>query len=514
MSKQINSKEPFAMVIFGGAGDLAQRKLFPALYTLHRSGFLPDNFSVLGVGRSPRETEDYRQFLRNAITQFARTEVDNEEEWSSFAERFDYLSIDVTDAGTYDELERAVAEQEKQFSLPGNRLFYLAVAPKLFGVVAENLKAGGLTENNGWKRLVIEKPFGRDYLSAEALQEQINRSFPEEEVYRIDHYLGKEMVQNIEVLRFANSLFENLWNNRYISNVQITAAEIVGVENRASYYDSAGALRDMVQNHILQLLMMVAMEPPSHLNPEAIHDEKVKVLRSLRRYEEHDVSQYMVRGQYTGGFIDDKEVPPYLNEENVPEGSTNETFVAGKLYIDNFRWSGVPFYIRTGKRMAEKSTEVVIQFRDVPKHLYFNKDNNLGSNLLVIKINPEEGLALQMNAKKPGVANQVVPIMMDFCNNCGVDTPEAYESLIRDALEGDRTFFTNWEEVSLAWRFIDPIRQAWDQEGEETLAPYESGSYGPKEADALLDQDGFQWVSPYHPETEKKPVVRGQEISD
>ncbi|SFS66940.1 glucose-6-phosphate dehydrogenase [Marininema halotolerans] len=510
---QSSSIEPFAMVIFGGAGDLAQRKLFPALYTLHRSGFLPENFSVLGVGRSPRETKEYRQFLRKAVMQYARIKVEDENDWSAFAERFDYLPVDVNDASSYKELAITVANQEKQFSLPGNRLFYLAVAPELFGTVAENLKAGGLTEKeNGWKRLVIEKPFGRDYQSAKSLQAQINGSFPEDEVYRIDHYLGKEMVQNIEMLRFANSLFENLWNNRYISNVQITAAETVGVENRASYYDHAGALRDMVQNHILQLLMMVAMEPPSRLKPEAIHDEKVKVLRSLRRYDEEDVDRYIIRGQYTGGLMDGKEVPSYVAEENVPADSVNETFVAGKLYIDNFRWSGVPFYIRTGKRMDEKSTEVVIQFRDVPKNLYFNKDNDLGPNLLVIKINPEEGLALQINAKKPGVANQVVPIVMDFCNNCGVDTPEAYESLIRDALEGDRTFFTHWEEVSLAWKFIDPIRRAWDKDGGENLATYEAGSQGPKESDALLNRDGFQWYSPYHPMD--KSVIHGQEINE
>ncbi|MFC4076900.1 glucose-6-phosphate dehydrogenase [Salinithrix halophila] len=500
------------MVIFGGAGDLARRKLFPALYSLHRNQLIDQRFSVLGVGRSERSADEYREIVRDSINRYARVDVEDEEEWSSFVEKFDFVSLDVKTPAGYQRLREAVEERERRYTIPGNRLFYLAVAPELFGPVAARLKEGGLTESDGWKRLLIEKPFGRDYPSAEDLQAQIAGSFKEEEIYRIDHYLGKEMVQNIEVIRFANTLFENMWNNRYISNVQITASETVGVEDRASYYDRAGALRDMVQNHILQILMMVAMEPPSRLKPEAIHDEKVKVLRSLRRWRGDDVKRYMVRGQYTGGYLQEKEVPAYRDEENVPADSDNETFVAGKLYIDNFRWSGVPFYIRTGKRMEEKATEVVIQFKDVPKNLYFNKTNDLGPNLLVIKINPEEGLSLQINAKKPGTDNEVVPIVMDFCNNCQEESPEAYESLIHDALEGDRTFFTRWDEVSLAWKFVDPIRQAWDQEGADTLTFYEAGSNGPKEADALLIQDGFRWHSPYNPRTGS--VVHGSPIGD
>ncbi|OYD08896.1 glucose-6-phosphate dehydrogenase [Paludifilum halophilum] len=509
-SARPSEKHPFVMVIFGGAGDLARRKLFPALYSLYRSGLLDRRFAVVGVGRSEREDEQYRQIVRESVDSHSRMDVENEEDWSSFAERFHYVSLDVGTAQGYGKLRERVERCERERGIPGNRLFYLAIGPELFGRVSSLLNEEHLTRTEGWKRLVIEKPFGHDYESARELNDQIRQSFQEEEIYRIDHYLGKEMVQNIEVIRFANTLFEALWNNRYISNVQITASETVGVEDRASYYDRAGALRDMVQNHILQMLMMVAMEPPSRLNPEAIRDEKVKVLRSLRRWKSDDeVSQNIVRGQYLAGRVDGEEVPPYREEEGVPAGSVNETYVAGRLFVDNFRWSGVPFYIRTGKRMRQKSTEVVIQFKDVPQNLYFNKNNDLGPNLLVITVSPEEGLSLQFNAKKPGGDNEVIPIAMDFCNNCAEDTPEAYESLLHDALEGDLTFFTHWDEVSLAWKFVDPIREAWDRDP-ESLTFYESGSWGPAEADQILKEEGHRWHRAYRHGT--KSIVQGSRI--
>lgn len=496
MSNQSHSHlAPFVMVLFGGAGDLARRKLLPALYGLYRSGLIHQDFQVIGLGRSERGPEEYREVVRQAVNQYFRVPVDDEDGLQSFCNKFEYMSLDVRDSAGYQQLKEQVEMREQESDIPENRLFYLAISPQLFGEVSTHLRENGLTQGSGWRRLVIEKPFGDDYPSAEKLNNQIQESFAEEDIYRIDHYLGKEMIQNIQVIRFANTLFEHIWNNQYISNVQITASETVGVEDRVAYYDHAGALRDMVQNHILQMVMLVAMEPPSHLKPEAIHEEKVKVLRSLRRWSGTAVDENMVRGQYTGGIQNGKEVPGYREEEGVPTDSLNETFVAGRLYIDNFRWSGVPFYIRSGKRMDRKTTEVVIQFKSVPDNLYFHKDNNLGPNLLVIKINPQEGLSLQINAKKPGTETEVVPIAMDFCHDCGTETPEAYESLLRDALEGDRTYFTHWEEVALAWKFVDPIREAWDRSEASSLCFYEAGSTGPKEADGLLQQDGTQWHS-------------------
>jgi glucose-6-phosphate 1-dehydrogenase len=484
--------KPFTMVLFGATGDLAKRKLFPALFSLFKNKALPDHFRLIGVGRSKRNHEAFRQSVRDSIDSFGRLKVTDENEWNQFIQHFYYTATDVNQAEGYQEIKALVESYEKQYQVPQNRLFYLAIAPDLFATVSTNLRVSGLTETSGWKRLIIEKPIGHDYESAKKLNEQIKQTFTEEEIYRIDHYLGKEMVQNIEVMRFANSLFEPLWNNRYIESVQITASETVGVEDRASYYDHAGALRDMVQNHILQMLMMVCMEPPSRLKTEAIHDEKIKVLRSLRRYAEEEVGKYIVRGQYQAGEINGKAVPAYRDEKNVNPDSMTETFVAGKLFVDNLRWAGVPFYIRTGKRMPEKMTQIVIEFKEMPKNLYFNKDNNLGPNLLVISIQPQEGVNMVLNAKKPGSDNQVMPISMEFCNNCEQGSPEAYESLIYDAIIGDQTFFTHWEEVSLAWKFIDPIRRSWDQ-NLHPLTFYRSGSWGPKEAHDLLAEDGHVW---------------------
>jgi glucose-6-phosphate 1-dehydrogenase len=492
LSTQQEYMQPFVFVIFGATGDLAKRKLFPALHNLYREGHLTHDFAVIGVGRTEMETAEFRASVKKSIAEFSRIPLCEDKEWEHFVERFDYVSFDVTTPAAYSSLLSMVEEKEQKYGLMGNRMFYLAIAPQLFGAVATNLKEGGLTNTQGWKRLIIEKPFGRDYTSAQALNEEIKQSFAEEEIYRIDHYLGKEMVQNIQVIRFANSMFEPLWNNRHIANIQITAGETVGVEERASYYDKAGALLDMVQNHLLQLVMMVCMEPPSRLKTEAIRDEKVKVMRALRRYNEAEVDQYIVRGQYSAGELNGKSLVGYRDEPNINPASTTETFVAAKLFIDNFRWAGVPIYVRTGKRMAEKVTEIVIQFKELPKRLYFNKNNDLNPNLLVFRIQPREGITLVLNAKKQGADSQVIPIGIEYCNDCQESSPEAYESLLHDAMLGDSTFFTRWDEVALAWKFIDPIRRAWDKDG-QSLTEYASGSWGPVEAEQLLKQDGTHW---------------------
>jgi glucose-6-phosphate 1-dehydrogenase len=492
MSTRSRTPEAFSIVIFGATGDLAKRKLFPALFGLYKTGLLPEHFRVVGTGRTPRSTDEFRESVRASVSEFGRLKAESNAEWQDFAGRFYYAASDVNDPKGYGEIKSIIESFEKEYNLPGNRLFYLAISPDLFGAVSRHLRDSGLTETAGWKRLIIEKPIGHDYASAKALNGQIKQTFTEEETYRIDHYLGKQMVQNIDVIRFANSMFEPLWNHHYIECVQITASEIVGVEERAGFYDRTGALRDMVQNHMLQMLMMVAMEPPSRLKTEAIHDEKIKVLRSLRRYTEEEAGEHVIRAQYLAGTIGGRQVPGYREEKNVRFDSNTETFVAAKLYVDNLRWAGVPFYVRTGKRMAEKATEIVIQFRNVPKNLYFNKHNNLNPNLLVISIQPNEGIQMVLNARQPGDDSRIVPVAMEFSGNFGKSVPEAYESLIHDAIIGDQTFFTHWEEVSLAWKFIDPIRRAWDAD-KHPLFHYVSGTWGPQEAHDLLAREGHAW---------------------
>lgn len=511
MRTQPTQSSPTTFILFGATGDLAKRKLFPALFRLFQRGSLGEQFSVIGVARKSFPTEEFRKHVHQSLEEFGHLSNSDAKLWETFAAHLDYVGLDITQKENYTSLNSLVSQVETKFNIPGNRIFYLAIAPNLFGPVALNLKSADLLETQGFKRLVIEKPFGHDYASAEALNNEIRKVFSEEEIYRIDHYLGKEMVQNIEVIRFANSIFEPLWNNKHIANVQITSSETVGVEERSGYYEKAGALRDMVQNHMLQMVMMTAMEPPSRLVTEAIRDEKVKVLRSLRRYSGEEVDKHVIRGQYTSGTINDKSLPAYVEEKGVNPKSTTETFIAAKLYIDNFRWAGVPFYIRTGKRMPVKSTEIIIQFKDLPKNLYFNKRGELGSNLLGIRIHPKEGIYLQLNAKKPGTEGDVTPITMDFCQNCevGINLPEAYERLLLDCLEGDSTFFTRWDEVALAWKFVDPIAESWAK-GNTELYPYVAGSWGPESARQLLQLDFADWWPVYGNENEIKPKAQAQ----
>ncbi|AZK46210.1 glucose-6-phosphate dehydrogenase [Paenibacillus lentus] len=481
--------------IFGATGDLARRKLFPAIYSLYREGKLGEDFAVIGVARRPRSLEEFRDDVYRSIQEFCRYSVDDQSEWSRFAEHFSYKSLDINNIDGYRELLQQTEEVETRFGIPGNRLFYLALAPELFGSVSFNLRKGGMLDSSGWHRLVIEKPFGYDLISAQKLNEELNQVFKEEEIYRIDHYLGKEMVQNIEVIRFANAFFEPLWNNKHISNIQITLSETVGVEERGGYYDNAGALRDMGQNHMLQLLTMIAMEPPSRLLPEDIRDEKVKVLRSLRPYTSpQEVKENVVRGQYSEGESGGKALPGYRQEEKVDPNSDTETYFAAKVYVDNFRWAGVPFYIRTGKRLPVKTTEVVVEFKQMPTNVYLGQKHKLEPNLLVIRVNPMEGIYIKINAKKPGTESQISPLAMEFCQSCqvGINSPEAYERLIHDAANGDSTYFTRWDEVATAWAFVDRIASAWAQESGD-ISTYPAGSWGPEEADKLLAKDGFHW---------------------
>ncbi|WP_053218422.1 glucose-6-phosphate dehydrogenase [Virgibacillus senegalensis] len=481
------------LVIFGATGDLANRKLFPSIYRLYKNGKLSEDFAVVGVARRPHTNESFRENVEQSVK---ASRPANEEINDGFFSHFYYQPFDVTDLASYQELKGLLERLDKKHRTEENRIFYLAMAPNFFGTIAENLKSEGLTDTKGWSRLVIEKPFGHDYPSAKQLNEQIRQAFDEEQIYRIDHYLGKEMVQNIEVIRFANAIFEPLWNNQYIDNIQITSSETLGVGERGRYYDKSGALRDMVQNHMLQMLALLAMEPPIKLNPEEIRSEKIKVLRALRTMTPETVDDYFVRGQYGAGMSNGEQVEGYRDETAIDSESNTETFVAGKLLIDNFRWAGVPFYIRTGKRMAAKATEIVVQFKELPMNLYFNKGKDIQPNLLVIHIHPDEGVTLHLNAEKRGVGTTSTPVKLNYYSHNGdkINTPEAYEVLLYDCMLGDSTNFTHWDEVALSWKFVDIISQAWNAK-KANFPNYESGSMGPKEANELLHKDGFHWWS-------------------
>jgi glucose-6-phosphate 1-dehydrogenase len=481
--------------IFGATGDLAKRKLFPAIYNLYLDGKLDEHFAVVGLARRARLDDEFRSDVKQSIQQFARRKMVDEQKWMQFANHFYYMSLDIHNLSGFETLHELTNQLELTYLTQGNRMFYLALAPELFGEVSYHLKKSKMLETKGWHRLVIEKPFGYDLESAEHLNKQLREVFAEKDIFRIDHYLGKEMVQNIEFVRFANTILEPLWNHKYIANIQFTVSETVGVEDRGASYDQSGALRDMGQNHLMQMLMMMAIEPPVHLNAAGIRNEKMKVLHALRLHQSHqDVHENVVRAQYAEGHVHGKTLPSYVSEPSVASHSKTETFFASRIFIDNDRWKGVPFYLRTGKRMAAKTTEIVVEFKNIPNTIYLAQKHQLSPNLLVIRINPMEGIYLKMNAKQPGSDGVITPIAMDFCQSCqiGYNTPEAYERLIFDALRGDSTYFTGWDEVSLAWTYVDRILKVWS-ENTSDLTQYSVGTWGPVESMELLAKDGFHW---------------------
>jgi glucose-6-phosphate 1-dehydrogenase len=484
---------PTSLVIFGASGDLAARKLLPAVYNLSVAGLLPERLRVIGVARR-EDLDAFRAGARKAIEEHSRTEL-TAEGWQTVEPRLEAVGGDFSAPELYRKLADRLAAGDSELG-PTQRVFYLAVAPTFFGPIATALAAAGLGAGaDPPTRLMVEKPFGRDLASAEELNSQISSAFGEDQVFRIDHYLGKETVQNVQVLRFANGILEPIWNRRYVEHVQITVAESLGIGHRAGYYDSAGAIRDVIQNHCLQLLALTAMEPPVRFEPDTIRDEKVKLLRSLRRYDPAEVPDYVVRGQYQGGWIAGDEVPAYRDEEGVADDSRTDTYVAMRVEIDNWRWAGTPFYVRTGKRLPRQVTEIAVRFRPVP-HLAFAATDLMGEvdpNELVLSVQPEEGAALRIVAKVPGQTMNVRPVEMEF--NYGESflaaSPEAYERLLLDALRGDATLFTRADEVEAEWRVIQPILDAWETgPGPE---PYEAGSQGPPGADELLAVRGRTW---------------------
>ena len=487
--------EPCTLVIFGATGDLTHRKLVPALYNLAADGALPPAMSVVGFARRDKSDEIFRGELEEAARKHSRQSV-HEELWGSFASSISYHRGGFDDLAGYKSLAERLAGLDAARGTRGNRLFYLAAAPDQFEVILENLRKSGLNKgaNGGWARVIVEKPFGTDLPSARHLNDLVEGTFPEADTYRIDHFLGKETAQNIMVLRFANALFEAMWNARYIDHIQITASEPLGVEGRAGYYDSSGALRDMVQNHLLQLLCLTAMEPPTGLDADAIRDEKVKVLRSLRPLEGEEVFKNVIRGQYGAGAIDGKRVAAYRDEANVNPESTTETFVALQVNVDNWRWAGVPFFVRVGKRLPKGGTEIAVHFKSVPPVLFKATGEAVDDNVLVIRIQPDEGVSLKMSAKMPGASLRIEPVKMDFHygTSFGKATPEAYERLLLDAMSGDPTLFARRDEVEEAWKFVDSIREAWKSTPED-LAFYSAGSWGPAEADELTKRHGTTW---------------------
>ncbi|MEA3212550.1 MAG: glucose-6-phosphate 1-dehydrogenase [Chthoniobacter sp.] len=489
--------QPCNVVIFGASGDLTFRKLIPALYNLAADGDLPAATHIIGFARREKTDESWRTELKESTAKSSRSGL-NEGIWSSVAPRIFYHQSEFGDLEGYRTLARKLDELDAQSGTQGNRLFYLSVSPTEYEGILTQLAAAGLNQSptGGWTRVIVEKPFGTDLRSAHELNEVVGRVFHEKDTFRIDHYLGKETAQNILVLRFANGIFEPLWNHRYIDHVQITASETLGVEKRGPYYESSGALRDMVQNHLLQLLCLTAMEPPTDLGADSIRDEKVKVVRSLRQMTPEDVTKNVVRGQYGAGAISGKEVIGYREEDRVSPTSQTETYVALKVNVDNWRWADVPFYIRVGKRLPKGGTEIAIQFKHAPSVLFNKPGEPLGPNVLVIRIQPDEGISLRMQCKMPGNAIRIEPVKMDFHygTSFGKASPEAYERLLLDAMSGDATLFARRDEVEGAWRFIDAIEDAWHKtEPPPPLCTYPSGSWGPKEADELLEREGRAW---------------------
>jgi len=486
---------PTTLVIFGATGDLARRKLLPALYNLAHEGALPERFHLVGVSRKEKEDEDYRSECEQAIRRFSRRKPD-EDVLGTLLDNVRYVPGTFDDESVYGELATVLDDCEKEAGEPLNRAFYLSTAPSFFPVIVERLGSSKLAHHDGGEvRLIIEKPFGTTLEEARQLNREVLRIFDETQVYRIDHYLGKETVQNMLAFRFANGMFEPLWNRNYIDSVQITAAEDLGIGSRADYYDSSGALRDLIQNHMLQLLCHVAMEPPVSFTAEEVRNEKVKVLQAIPQPTGDEISRMSLRAQYLSGHAGGDDVPGYLEEEGVPEDSVTETYAALRLEVDNWRWAGVPFYLRTGKRLARKVTEIAVTLKPVP-HLAFSQDGSLGvqPNQLVLTLQPNEGVSLRLGAKIPGTRMSIRPVNMEFLYGTAFlsQSPEAYERLITDAMRGDATLFTRNDEVEAQWRICDPIVKAWELRPGPPVARYEAGSQGPREADGLL-REGDRW---------------------
>ncbi len=487
------------LVIFGASGDLTYRKLIPSLYDLYNQDMLAEKFIILGVSRTDYSSEKFRERIEKGIKSFANFKDAEKSKLDSFLKKVFYKSIDTKNDDDYLQLKTEIDSLHKKFDIPENCIYYLSTPPSLYSIIPLAIGKAGINKNNsGWKRLVVEKPFGYDLESAKKLNKDLMKVFHENQVYRIDHYLGKETVQNIFVTRFANGIFEPLWNRNYIHHVEITGVEDIGVENRGGYYDSSGALRDMLQNHLLELTGIIAMEPPSSFDSDSIRNEIVKVFQSLRPLKEENVIEDVIRGQYLASKIKGENVPGYREEKGVDRNSKTETYVALRLFIDNWRWGGVPFYIRTGKRMPTRVTEVVIHFKPTPHYLFTRNNMADGCNNLVIRIQPDEGILLKFGMKVPGTGFNVQNVNMDFHYSQLQNSylPSAYERLLHDCMMGDSTLYQRGDAVEAAWKFVNPILQAWKNDPDIPIYGYPAGTWGPEHADDLIEGKGLAWRYP------------------
>lgn len=501
MNRQRKTADPCVMVIFGATGDLTSRKLFPALYNLAVDGQLPQNFVCVAFARREKSDQEFRKEMYDAVSEFSRTKPIDERLWADFIEKVFYHRSDFHEDLGYETLKTRLEEFDKKFGTKGNRLYYLSTQPSFFALVTEKLSEHHLLYKHSyslddkWSRVIVEKPFGHDLASAEQLQKDMTKELDENQIYRIDHYLGKETVQNLLHFRFSNPFFEANWNNRHVSQIQMTLGEEIGVGTRGKFWEEAGMLRDIVQNHMMQLLSLIAMEPPTSLKANAVRNEKVKVVESIRPFPINAIDQYVVRGQYGEGIINGEHVKAYRQEANVNPESDVETYVAMQLYIDNWRWSGVPFYLRAGKRLPRRSTEITVIFKEAPGFLFESHGCKIEQNVLVIRIQPDEGFSLKMNCKTPG-SSVLQPVKMDFQYGAffGATPPEAYERLLCDCMIGDNTLFARSDEVMASWRLLTPVLEKWHNEAPLIFPNYSSGTWGPKEADQLLARNGHKWV--------------------
>ena len=512
-----HSIEPTILVIFGSMGDLTWRKLAPAIYNLLLDGQLPEYFAVIGLDLKPRSPEEFRQRLKDGAHGFCQCGGVDEKIWGRFAAKLSYISGDFADPFTYATLSEQIKAYEKDWGSPANSVFYLATPPIIMETIVKGLGTAGLADDKQRDRIVVEKPFGHDLASAIALNAVLTSVFDEKQIYRIDHYLGKETVQNILAFRFANVMFEPLWNRRYIDHVQITVSEQVGVGHRGAYYENAGALRDMLQNHLIQIMTLIAMEPMVSFDADEIRNKKVDVLKAIRPISREQVHQVAVRGQYGAGLMDGERVPAYRSEYGVPINSSTETFAALRLHVDNWRWQDVPFYLRTGKRLEMKSSEVNIQFRPVP-HQSFPKSAAIDwqPNRLTLQIQPQEGILLHFQAKQPGSTHHLSPVNMQFSYQDAFKSksPEAYETLLADVMDGDATLFMRADQVELSWAQLMPILDVWKDSEPTDFPNYKSGRWGPHAADALIAQDGRSWFEPTPTEEQPQGAIEPTDGQD